>query len=191
VRLVPGFVRFWIDFRLQHLREHAHRRVNVLDVPELRPGGWGFISNTRFRVADDEALVITVHPFGARYLGLLVADPWWVGMDCARHAGSLNAAQARPNDAGTYSCVIAPRDPGVWNWLDTAGLNDGYIQVRWQGLDPKITSAEGAIVDTKLVRVHELKSALPSETVGVTPEQRKAQLAERHASYMRRLAVST
>jgi len=145
----------------------------------------------RVVVADDEALVLTVHPFGARYLGMLVADPWWVGMDCAQHAGSLNAAQACANHDGTYTCVIAPRDPGVWNWLDTAGLNDGYIQVRWQGLDPKITSAEGAIVDAKLVRAHELKPALPPETVWVSPEQRTAQLAERHASYRRRLAVST
>jgi hypothetical protein len=188
-RLVPRFVRFWIDFRAQHLLENAHRRVNELDVPEVRPGGWGFISNTSFDVADGEALVLTVHPFGARYLGILVADPWWVGMDCARHAGSLNAAQARANRDGTYTCVIAPRDPGVDNWLDTAGIREGYIQVRWQSLDPSITSAKGAIVGTQRVSVRELRSALPPETVWVTPEQRRAQLAARHASYVRRLRI--
>lgn len=186
-KLVVSFTKFWIDFRVQHLKENSHRRVNVLDVPEVRPGGWGFISNTAFSIDDDEALLVTVHPTQARYHSILLGDPWWVGMESGAHLGSLNTTQARLNADGTYTYVIALRDPGVYNWLDTEGLNEGFIQVRWQGLSPSVTSAADAIRGTRRVKLAELKSVLPAETVWVTAEQRSAQLADRHASYRRRL----
>jgi hypothetical protein len=27
---------------------------------------------------------------------------------------------------------VAPKDPGVANWLDTTGLHEGTLFVRWQ-----------------------------------------------------------
>lgn len=188
--LALSFTEFWIDFRRGYLADNSHRRVNTPDVPEVRPGGWGFISNTAFRVADDEALIITAHPFEARYHSILLGDPWWVGMDCAQHAGSLNTAQARANADGTYSYVIATSDPGVHNWLDTAGLTDGYIQIRWQGLSPSVTSAEGAIRGAQVVKRSELQSALPPDTVWLTPQQRQDQMRARRTSYQRRLDIA-
>lgn len=189
-RLVVSFTTFWIDFRRGYLAENSHRQVNMPDLPEVRPGGWGFISNTAFRVAEDEALVITAHPFEARYHSILLGDPWWVGMDCAQHLGSLNASQAAPNADGSYTYVIATSDPGVHNWLDTAGLSDGYIQIRWQGLSPSITSAEGAIRGARLLKRSELRAALPPETLWLDAAQRREQLAQRHASYRRRLDIA-
>jgi hypothetical protein len=83
--------------------------------------------------------------------------------------------------------VVAARDPGVYNWLDTGGLNEGTYQTRWQALPPGVTSADKAVRDVRIVKLIELKGVLPTETVFVNAAERKKQLAIRAASYARRL----
>jgi len=187
-RMVPRFADFWLRFRAGYLQQNSHRRVNVLDTPEFRTGGWGFISNTSFELADDEALVMTLDPLGARYFSVMLADPWFIVMDSERRSGSLNNSQARANADGSITVVIAPRDAGAHNWLDTEGLNSGYIQVRWQEMPATLTSADGAIRSVQRLPLAELRSALP-EAAWVTPAQRTAQLAARYATFTRRLSA--
>ena len=54
---------------------------------------------------------------GASPLG----NPWWETIDYGRHQSSLNGHQATVDDDGVVRAVIAHDDPGVANWLDTAG----------------------------------------------------------------------
>ena len=84
---------------------------------------------------------------------------------------------------------IATRDPGVHNWLDTGGLHTGIIQVRWQGTPPEMMEMPEAINGGQLVKLDDLKAALPAETVWLTADERKAQLAVRHAAYELRLTA--
>jgi hypothetical protein len=44
---------------------------------------------------------------------------------------SLNRKQMRLGEDGSYRIVIAHRDPGVPNWLDTAGHDRGTMGLRW------------------------------------------------------------
>jgi hypothetical protein len=89
----------------------------------------------RFRLADDEALVITVHepdkPF--LYWGLTLASPWMESFDYRYATTTLNNHTAKRSDDGSWRLVIAPTDPGpgVQNWLDTGGRLEGYMIVRW------------------------------------------------------------
>lgn len=189
VEMVPRFADFWLRFRAGYLQQNSHRRVNVLDVPEFRTGGWGFISNTSFELADDEALIMTLDPLGARYFSVMLADPWFIVMDSERRSGSLNNSQARANADGSFTVVIAPRDTGACNWLDTEGLNTGYIQVRWQEVPATLTSAAGAIRSVQRLPITELGSALPDAGAWVKAIERKAQLATRFATFERRLSV--
>lgn len=136
-----------------------------------------------FRIADDEALVITFDPGGADYWIVPVTDPWMLGIDPGGHQSSLNRSQAVADADGRYTFVVAKNDPGVHNWLDTVGLNEGTMMARWQRLpedggNPAITA--------QLVEFDDLPALLPADTVYVTEIERCQALAERQAAYERR-----
>jgi hypothetical protein len=42
-----------------------------------------------------------------------------------------NDGLAARNADGSWTIVIADRDPGVSNWLDTGGRREGYALIRW------------------------------------------------------------
>jgi hypothetical protein len=149
---LPAFAAFWLNFRDHALSKNFGGQVNVPGKVTPREGGWGFAASGQFQLQPDEALVVTLDPLGAKYVGFQLTDPWTISADYVQHQGSLNNHQAVPNPDGTFTYVIAVRDPGVANWLDTSGLTDGFFQVRWQKLSPS-TNADGAIKSAKLVKL--------------------------------------
>jgi len=187
-QLVVDYARFWHELPKIY-RTKLAVKTNAFNPPAPRDGAWGFIANTHFEIADDEAFVFTTHPSDAPYHAVLIGNHWWIALDADLRSGAFNTAQARANPDGSFTFVIAARDPGVWNWLDTAGLHSGIIQVRWQGTPPDLRALPDGITAGKLVKLSDLESAVPKTTVWVTPQQRQVQLAERHASYLRRLTA--
>ncbi len=159
--------------------------ANQLSSPKVREGGrWGLSSSGHFHLADDEALVLTLDPIGAKYLSVQLASAWLSSLDYVHRTASLNLAQMQPNADGTVTAVIAARDPGLRNWLDTTGLHDGSMFVRWQQFaGPLPTDAQG-VRSVRLVKLKALPAALPH----VTAAERKSQLAQRSADYGRRFA---
>jgi len=141
----------------------------------------------RWRLADDEALVVTVDPLGAAYLGFQIADPWGAAPDYASHTASLNLSQAQSNADGTCSFVVARRDPGVHNWIDTAGLEEGTLLIRWQGIPPAGLVPERSMRGASVVPLAALDRALPAGTRRLEPGERNRQLAVRRAACARRL----
>ena len=187
VKLIPHYAQFWQDLR-DHYVPMLKIKTNAFDAPYARTGGWGFIGNSHFDIASDEALVFTADPRPAPYHAVLIGNHWWIALDADRRSGAFNTAQAQPNADGTITYVVAAQDPGVHNWLDTGGLTTGIIQVRWQGAPAEIIALPDAITDVRLVKLDELKSHMRPETVWLTPQEREAQQADRHASYCLRLS---
>lgn len=161
------------------------RDTNAMDT-YVRDLGWGIVAINRFSIADDEALVVTIDPLSARYFGIQVDDLWLRSLDYTKHISTLNTLQADANDDGSYTFVVAPRDPGYVNWVDTATLNDGYLIGRWE-LFERPTDGEGAVRAVRKVNVRELESVLPKRTRSVTPQQRREMLSSRKAAYDIRL----
>jgi hypothetical protein len=89
----------------------------------------------RFKLAEDEALVVTVHEPDRRFLywGLTLSSPWMESFDYRYTTTALNNRTATQSSDGSWRMVIAPSDPGrgVENWLDTGGRLEGYMIVRW------------------------------------------------------------
>jgi hypothetical protein len=159
--------------------------ANTLTSPKIREGGrWGLSSSGHFQLADDEALVLTLDPIGARYLAVQLASGWLSSLDYLRHTASLNMSQATPNPDGTLTLVVAPKDPGVANWLDTTGLHEGTLFVRWQKLPTTLDLHAQGVRSVRLVKVADLDPVLPR----VSLAERKALLAKRAAAYARRYA---
>jgi len=153
-----------------------------------RASGWGAVGCGWYRLEPDEALVVTLDRRSAAYLGFQLSDAWGQGQasEYLANLGSLSGDQARANTDGSYTYVISAGDPGVHNWLDTAGLRTGTFCTRWQAM-PEGAKAAGAVRSTQVVKLAALGAALPPETVQVTPEQRKAQIEQRRKDYARRL----
>ncbi len=164
--------------------------ANTFSSPKPTPGGLAnqVSSFGSFNLADDQALVVTVDPAGARYLGFQLTDPWMVSSEYIAQTGSLNHAQAVASADGTYTYVIAARDPGIHNWLDPGGLSGGYMLIRWQQLPGEPRPLPDSAVRVRLVSHAELDGALPPETTRVSPEARREQLRVRAASFARRIA---
>lgn len=176
--------RFWLDFNNRFLYT---QKPNALPTPRSRPGGRGLSVIGHFALAADEALVFTLDPLGASSLGIQAADPWGVAYEYVDQTSSLNQTQAAPNTDGSVTYVVAARDPGVHNWLDSDGQTAGILVGRWQVL-PGEVDAEKAVREMRVVKLEALRDALPPGTRFVTPTEREVQRAERARQYGRRLA---
>ncbi len=52
-------------------------------------------------------------------------------LDYRYHTIDVNHHGAVPHDDGSVRLVITHRDPGLPNWLDTAGHSRGTMCLRW------------------------------------------------------------
>jgi len=167
--------------------------ANVLPQPGKPGDKAGFLVTQRnaighFRLRPDEAMVATFNPGGAAYSTFPVTNVWGVTPDYSEHQCSLNNRQAVPNPDGSITVVLSALDPGVANWVDSSGLEEGFIMLRWQGLPTSPNPAAEPGVKSKVVKWADLPSALPRGFKRVTAAQRQAALAERRAGFERRFA---
>ena len=84
----------------------------------------------RWELAPDEALILEVEPPRGVYWSYSLGNPWWETIDYGRHQSSLNGHQAVVDADGKVRVVRRERDPGVANWLDTAGFSNGMMILR-------------------------------------------------------------
>ncbi|MBW2422834.1 MAG: hypothetical protein JRG86_01200 [Deltaproteobacteria bacterium] len=136
--------------------------------------------------SDEEALVLDVDLGGADYFIAPISNDWGTTNEIQHRNGSLNRAQSVANDDGTLTFVLSTRDPGVHNWLDPSDLHEGILTLRWAEF-PKCGPEEALSASSKIVPLGELEDHLPPGTRFVTPDERRAQLAERAAGYAWRL----
>jgi len=181
--ILASYAPFWLHWYETYV--HA-KPLNEVPQPWQRVQGWGMTQQGCFALGPDEVWLVTVDPLGARFFDFQISDPWTRAVEHVEHTGSFNASQAVADADGTITVVAGPSDPGVHNWLDTAGLMAGTFQVRWQSL-PGDATADAAVRDARVVRLDELGPLLPEGTRFVTPEERRQQQQERAATYRRRL----
>lgn len=165
--LYEAGARFWL--------EEWHREVNRFGdfyrIESKRPT----VCRGCWELGDDEALLLELPDPEAAYWGLQLASSLVHTLDVANRLTSVNNAQARVDDDGWVRVVIAHRDPGVPNWLDTTGLHHGEMILRvHRAADPVPPTARVVPLDD-----------LPAPTV--TADERRAQVAERREGVARLL----
>ncbi|MBW2427267.1 MAG: hypothetical protein JRG86_23705 [Deltaproteobacteria bacterium] len=133
-----------------------------------------------FDLADDEALLIEFEAPDARHWSYQLGNYWSQTVDWANFTSSTNGSQARASRDGRYRLVVAHTDPGVPNWLDTAGHPEGLIFYRYH--DP----VSRPIPTARLVKLSELREHLPADTPAVTPDERAAEIEMRRSHKRRR-----
>jgi hypothetical protein len=128
-----------------------------------------------FDFGPDEALILeTDLPQTRRYWNVQLNDALFNALDYIDHQSSLNGHQAHVDEDGRFRAVIAHRDPGVPNWLDTCGFNRGTAIGRWYGC------SSAPVPTLKRVPLSEVPHHLPAGTPTVDEAGRAKQLRERH-----------
>lgn len=147
-----------------------------------------YMSVGSFELGDDEALVVTMWPSPANYQAIQLMDDWMSSLEYANRQTSLTTDQAYLSKDGAYHFVIASRDPGVQNWLDTMGLRHGGIIIRYDGMR-KQTIPPKQMPVAKKIKLARLRRALPKDTPTTTPVQREATIKDRRRQVQRRFGV--
>jgi hypothetical protein len=181
---MPAWVRFWRGFKDDFL---GFPEPNRLIGPNGRDGNWGYLAGGRFRVADDEAVIVTLDPVGSYYTGFQITDPWTIAPDPMHRLVSLNKSQCARNADGTVTYVISLVDPGVANWIDTGGLHEGWMLTRWQGV-PVGAPLDRMIREVRLVALDRLEAELAADVPRIDLAGRRAQNAKRAKAFSQRTA---
>jgi hypothetical protein len=143
----------------------------------------------RFELAPDEAFVVDVNDGGAEYFTVPLSNIWGTTLGIVDRTGSLNKAQSVANGDGSYTYVISPSDPGVVNWIDSDGLGEAILTLRMAEFG-EAGPREDLGAHGRVVKLDRLDTEVP-DLPRVTPQQRKAELADRRAAYLRRLPEGT
>jgi hypothetical protein len=79
--------------------------------------------------------------------------------------------------------VISHADPGLPNWLDPSGHDEGYVTFRWIGADayPRPIARQ--------VRIAALEDHLPENVRRITPAERAQQLRGRRRGVIKRFGT--
>ena len=204
--LVRGQMHFWNQFYTILLETYGKQPGkegerfmprNKFNQPNAASGATGGGQSTNiyaggvFELDPDEALVIesrvAVEP---EYAGFSMSNLWGESLDFANHQSSLNGFQAERDTTApdTTRYVVAHRDPGVPNWLDTTGHREGFLSPRWT-YSTQPPKERWPTISAKKVRFAEIRDHLPSDTRTVTPEERGERIRARQQHVQRRYRV--
>jgi hypothetical protein len=134
-----------------------------------------------YELRDDEALIVeSKMPTKCAYRSLILTNELYETTDWYNNQSSLNDAQARPDKDGVLRIVVSARDPGVPNWIDTAGYSRGLIQGRWTDCDSQ------PIPTVRKVPLADARESLPSRTPTISHEERERLIRERRTELQQR-----
>lgn len=154
--------------------ELAGATANVLPAPIKRvPGSeYAHYGVTFFDLAPDEALFIEMPIEAAPYWSFQLYNLWNEFTDPFHRNTSINGHQAQIGEDGIFRAAIAHRDPGIANWLDTAGQTRGYLWYRW------FWAQQVHAPTARVVKVDDVRGLVPAASQ-VDAQWRQRQLSAR------------
>ena len=75
--------------------------------------------------------MIEATPPQCDYWNLQLGNIWAESLDYQFRQVHVNSHTAQLRPDGSFQLVVAHRDPGLPNWLDTSGHTRGTMAVRW------------------------------------------------------------
>jgi len=139
-------------------------------------------ANMYWELAADEALIIEFDAHDGLWM-FTNMGVFFNSMDYLYRPVSYTPSRTRIDGDGRIRLVMAHRDPGVHNWLDTQGFERGNLTYR------HMLEGEPAALDTRMVKHDELPGALPDDTATVSAEQRATAMWERFRGIRRRYVL--
>ena len=132
------------------LERVAARGTNVLqglrDEGDLQTPEGVKYHQGHWKLASGEALVIEFVPAEVPYWGFLIMNRWMESLEYRDRQVTINGFQAEREDDGRVRIVVAHRDPGHPNWIDTAGHTEGLMSLRWARLEQPLPDVATRVV---------------------------------------------
>jgi hypothetical protein len=183
-----GRVGEWVERSLDYWCTYVERARESLPRNAMAPPGTpkGGAPNIAYgagwwALGPDDALVITTDRPDADYWGFTVHHRFRLDSgDFASRSTSINMAQAFVDDDGAVRIVVAARDPGVPNWIDTEGRPEGMLVYR------SIGTRTRPVPDAVVVPLVDVRDHLPAAHPVVDASARREQLARRRAAVLAR-----
>lgn len=177
-----AFIPLMLIDHIPKLREQGYvNKLKVLDLAQIGGLTGQSYYEGAYDLGDDEALLIeTKVPANCLYRSIILVNEIHETIDWINNHSSLNGSQAQADADGVLRIVISAKDPGVPNWLDTAGYSRGAVVGRWAGCDSQ------PLPSATKVQLAELRKLLPAGTPVVSPEQRAVTIRERRAAFQQR-----
>lgn len=144
------FAKWARDFR-----KHGNELPMFDPEVSLQAGGDPNIAyyHSFWAVARDEALLIEVIPPECEYWNFQLNNYWMESLDYRHHRIHTNKHLAEYAADGSVRLIVAHVDPGLPNWLETAGHSFGTMCFRW------VRAREHPQPQTRLVKLVELKKS--------------------------------
>ncbi|MBW8783059.1 MAG: hypothetical protein JF593_00200, partial [Novosphingobium sp.] len=185
LRALPQMIDFIAPMFVTHveqLRKEGYvNKLKVFDVSQSGGLQGQFYYEGAYDLAPDEALIVSAKaPAKCEYRSLILTNEIYETTDWINNHASLNDAQAPLDADGVLRIVVSAKDPGVPNWLDTAGYARGVIQGRWTNCDSQ------PVPSIEKVKLADVRKYLPKETGKVTAKQREQITRDRRAAYLQR-----
>ena len=136
-----------------------------------------------FKLEDHEALLVETPVADCVYSSIQLANPWMESLDYASRQTSLNHSNTHVDADNRIRYIISNSDPGVSNWLDTAGWSEGSFCIRWTQCSSYPTG-----IKARVIEMTDIEQQVPRNTPQVGPLERKQIVAERQAAISRRYA---
>ncbi len=177
-----GNTAFFLVDHVEGLRRAGYiNRLKEFDVSHLGGLVGQFYYEGAYELSPDEALILeAIVPAKCTYWSVILTNDIYETTDWYNNQSSLNGAQLRADGDGIIRVVISAKDPGVPNWLDTAGYSSGAIQGRWN------ECSATPIPTLRKVAVTDVRQSLPADTPTVTAVQREEAVRERRAQVQQR-----
>ena len=149
---------------------------NVAAPARSTPGGADNIlyGSCFWELDEDEALVVECERPDAEYWGVTIHTMGWLESgDFADRQTSLSEHQMYVDEDGRFRVVVAHRDPGTPNWIDTEGRRRGMLVYRW------VWAKNNPSPEARLLPLAQVREALPAAHPTVDAAARRAALSRR------------
>lgn len=168
--------------RPQKLRAEGYlNKLKGVDLSHMGGLAGQFYYEGAYELKDDEALIVeTPLPEKCAYRSLILTNDIYETTDWYNNHSSLNTAQAPADKDGILRIVVSARDPGVLNWVDTAGYQSGVIQGRW------LDCSSQPVPTVRKVLLKDVGKSLPAGTAKISPQEREKQVRDRRAALQQR-----
>jgi hypothetical protein len=138
---------------------------------------------------DGDALIVRSNAAGAQFRNLTLTDAFHMSIEYWKRTSSFNMRQMAADEDGNFTFVIAHRDPGIHNWLDTGGLRRCIFGQRWQAFRRDERNEE-PWMEVRQVKFDQLERELPDGVRRIDAVGRHEQITARETGFARRFAES-
>jgi hypothetical protein len=130
---VPLLFGRWV----RGFRRHTNQLPRMKPEVSTAAGGDPDIAyyHSYWALEPEEALVIDVRPPRCEYWNFQLNNHWMESLDYRHYTIHVNKHTARYAEDGSVRIIVAHRDPGLPNWITTAGHTYGTMCLRWVKAD--------------------------------------------------------